>query len=171
MALIQCPECGGMVSDKAVNCIHCGYPLGGSTNQKQAVYKIFVSGYKNNYARSFVKNMYQNITGAGDTIATKHFDIDGSMEVLDGITNPIAEQLVQRLNNAGCTSLMLESSSAVNDKYCEMAQHVLDGAIFCPRCHSMTISTGKRGFSVATGFIGSNKTVNRCAKCGYTWKP
>lgn len=25
--LIKCPECGKEVSDKAVNCIHCGYPL------------------------------------------------------------------------------------------------------------------------------------------------
>lgn len=27
MALIKCPECGENVSDKATNCIHCGYPL------------------------------------------------------------------------------------------------------------------------------------------------
>lgn len=27
MALIKCPECGNMVSDKAENCIHCGCPL------------------------------------------------------------------------------------------------------------------------------------------------
>ena len=27
MALIKCPECGNMVSDKAIACIHCGSPL------------------------------------------------------------------------------------------------------------------------------------------------
>ena len=27
MALIQCPECGKEISDKAKNCIHCGCPL------------------------------------------------------------------------------------------------------------------------------------------------
>lgn len=27
MALIKCPECGGKVSDRAENCIHCGYPI------------------------------------------------------------------------------------------------------------------------------------------------
>lgn len=27
MALISCPECGKEISDKAKNCIHCGYPL------------------------------------------------------------------------------------------------------------------------------------------------
>ncbi len=28
MALIQCPECGNMISDKAVKCPKCGYPVG-----------------------------------------------------------------------------------------------------------------------------------------------
>ena len=27
MALIQCPECELQVSDKALSCPHCGYPL------------------------------------------------------------------------------------------------------------------------------------------------
>ena len=27
MALINCPECGKEISDKAPACIHCGYPL------------------------------------------------------------------------------------------------------------------------------------------------
>ena len=27
MALIKCPECRNMVSDKAQSCIHCGVPL------------------------------------------------------------------------------------------------------------------------------------------------
>ena len=27
MALIKCPECGKEVSDKAQNCIHCGFPI------------------------------------------------------------------------------------------------------------------------------------------------
>ena len=27
MALINCPECGKQISDKAISCIYCGYPL------------------------------------------------------------------------------------------------------------------------------------------------
>lgn len=30
MALINCPECGKEVSNKADACIHCGYPLNGA---------------------------------------------------------------------------------------------------------------------------------------------
>lgn len=41
----------------------------------------------------------------------------------------------------------------------------------CPKCGSTNITTGQRGFSLLTGFWGSNKTVNRCANCGHMWKP
>ncbi len=27
MALIKCPECSGQVSDKALLCPHCGFPM------------------------------------------------------------------------------------------------------------------------------------------------
>ena len=27
MALIKCPECGSEISDKALQCIKCGYPI------------------------------------------------------------------------------------------------------------------------------------------------
>jgi len=27
MSLIKCPECGNAISDKAISCPHCGYPL------------------------------------------------------------------------------------------------------------------------------------------------
>ncbi len=43
--------------------------------------------------------------------------------------------------------------------------------VCCPRCGSTQITTGQRGFSILTGFLGSNKTVNRCAKCGHSWTP
>lgn len=41
----------------------------------------------------------------------------------------------------------------------------------CPKCGSTSITAGQRGYSLITGFIGSGKTVNRCANCGYKWKP
>lgn len=41
----------------------------------------------------------------------------------------------------------------------------------CPKCGSTAVSTGARGFSVVTGFLGSGQTVNRCGNCGHKWKP
>lgn len=35
MALINCPECQKQVSDKANSCIHCGFPLVGSSSKDE----------------------------------------------------------------------------------------------------------------------------------------
>ena len=43
--------------------------------------------------------------------------------------------------------------------------------IVCPKCGSSAISTGARGVNMTMGFFGASQTVNRCAKCGYKWKP
>lgn len=43
--------------------------------------------------------------------------------------------------------------------------------IKCPKCGSTQITAGARGVNFTTGFIGASKTVNRCMKCGHTWKP
>lgn len=43
--------------------------------------------------------------------------------------------------------------------------------LHCPKCNSTNVTTGQRGYSFLTGFLGSDKTVNRCGNCGYKWKP
>ncbi len=46
MALIECPECGGKVSDQATTCPHCGYPI---MDKQKAVDEIgkYILDYKN----------------------------------------------------------------------------------------------------------------------------
>ncbi len=46
-----------------------------------------------------------------------------------------------------------------------------DSTVKCPRCGSTNITAGQRGFSLLTGFVGSGRTVNRCANCGHKWRP
>jgi len=41
--------------------------------------------------------------------------------------------------------------------------------VHCPKCGSTSITTGARGVNLTFGLLGASKTVNRCAKCGYTW--
>ena len=43
--------------------------------------------------------------------------------------------------------------------------------IHCPKCNSTNVTTGQLGYSFLAGFLGSNKTVNRCGNCGYKWEP
>lgn len=44
-------------------------------------------------------------------------------------------------------------------------------AVQCPKCHSFSVATVNRGYSVITGFFGSGSPRNVCQKCGYKWKP
>lgn len=37
MALIKCPECGGTVSDKALSCPHCGFPVSTVISDQETV--------------------------------------------------------------------------------------------------------------------------------------
>lgn len=46
-----------------------------------------------------------------------------------------------------------------------------DSRVRCPKCFSTQIATGSRGYSLAWGFIGAGKTLNRCANCGHKWEP
>ena len=40
MAVIKCPECGGMVSDTCETCPHCGYRIVEKTEVGKAVFRI-----------------------------------------------------------------------------------------------------------------------------------
>ena len=41
----------------------------------------------------------------------------------------------------------------------------------CPKCGSTSITEGTKGFSIMTGFIGSDKFRYVCKDCGNKWKP
>lgn len=47
----------------------------------------------------------------------------------------------------------------------------IEEKVSCPKCGSTQIATGARGINLTFGLFGASKTVNRCQKCGYTWKP
>lgn len=68
----------------------------------------------------------------------------------------------------------MESQKRVNDAMSKYAGTITSNdsnQVKCPKCGSTSITAGQRGYSLLTGFIGSGKTVNRCANCGHKWKP
>lgn len=169
MALIECPECGSMISDKAPDCIHCGFPLQDYLEQKDS-YEIVIEEYEGIFSRRKATEYQRDIFG-GDLAVHKYSLSHLPAIFIDGISKKVALDLYEKLDRAGCIVSIYKSRKPINTHYMNNANLLLNGAIFCPRCHSTTVSTGKRGFSFVTGFIGSNTTVNRCAKCGYSWKP
>lgn len=178
MALIKCPECGNNVSDKAKVCIHCGYPIQSIKDNK--LYRVIIE--KLNYDGTQKDKSELLLYCANflrDNCNVNHYKSIECVKKLpyvvsDGLTKENAEYIVKNLSKLYFLVSMKPSSTRIKSQVNEVIHrriYNIDDPIECPRCHSQSISTNRRGYNIITGFIGANKTVNRCAKCGYTWTP
>lgn len=175
MALITCPECGKKISDKSPQCIHCGYPLQNTTEQ---MYNVLYLGFSNTNTK--YKNQVnlmaaiKKLLNIDDLKKLKEIIDNPPYIIINSTTKEKAEWAASMLQTYKCNATVEKSSSyeestesAKLNKY----MNNKESTIICPRCGSNQITTGQRGFSIWTGFIGASKTANRCAKCGYSWQP
>lgn len=172
MSLIKCPECGREVSDKAIQCIHCGYPL---NNKTDISYDVIYAGYENKTIK------YQNQSKLIGCIRQfLKLDLTSSKKIIDNppytlfhsISKEQAEWVSDTLRPFQCNIILQESNDTIKPNR-QIDSYILNGGstLICPHCGSNQITTGQRGFSLLTGFIGSSKTINRCGKCGWKWEP
>lgn len=177
MALIKCPECGKEDSDKAPACIHCGYPFGQAQPSVQlynVVYKGFPSTkvqYDNQVKMIGCIRQLLNISSLSEA---KNI-IDTPPHVLaENTTMENAKWIESTLCPYRCIlEIQPSKSSTPSQVNAKVEKYLSNGGstIICPRCGSNQVSVGQRGFSMWSGFLGSNKTVNRCGKCGHSWNP
>lgn len=172
MALIKCPECGKDVSDRALNCIHCGFPLAEAATVNEQYYRLIFTGRvklgKNNLdAFGQYRHM---ITGSGEGVMDKF--LHPPFDMFTGLTIDEAKTLSSYFYALNCKTEIREDNSNTG-RNPMVGKIFTEGNVnlFCPKCGAVTISTGTRGFSIVTGFIGSGKTVNRCGSCGWKWTP
>lgn len=154
MALIICPECRKQISDLSKQCIHCGCPILKDneclidgvafdlSQTKQAV--LSCEDYTN-----------ENVTWE---IA---WNLSKQTRVL---AKPAAMALMDIIRNTGEVPKTFDTTPY-------KIEQTVSSQVRCPKCSSTQITTGSRGYSLAWGFIGAGKTVNRCAKCGHSWQP
>lgn len=149
MALIKCPECGKDISDMAGTCPNCGYPVK-THSSSMSTRKKYIYDCNECYAP----------TGFDSFVGTtcKCSDCGGIAEYVE-------------------TEVISNETGKVIDRYREngferpVQQQSQKTIPHCPKCGSTSITAGARGINWFWGTIGSGKTVNRCANCGYTWKP
>lgn len=199
LAIIQCPECHCNISDKATYCVHCGCPIGtdsspidevdaiindinsllgsdASEKKCEQLYAIKFNGFitNNHYdnnrikASSYVSRLLNRYRPEAEAVNCNEKRI-----IFDGLLESNAQKILKKLNNYGCLVIMIESDAtepSFTNKRIEKLQDQ-DSEIRCPRCNSSAISIGTRGYSIVWGFLGSNKTTNRCGRCGYSWSP
>ena len=148
MALINCPECGEKISDKAAACIHCRFPLECKSNN---VCKI--NGVDKDLSPVL------KLVNLGETdaeIIQKEIQIT---ILCSGLSLQDYYELAHLIIEERKVPASFDHMSRTAKPLC------------CPHCGSTSISTGARGVNHFWGFIGASKTVNRCAKCGHMWEP
>ena len=161
MALINCPECGREISDKAVSCPNCGYPINNS-NQADS-YTIILENIGVNKVQ--VIKCIREINGI-DLLPAKNIAESAPVVFAYNISLEKATEIKEKFECIGAFASIRKYNE--NDS---ITQKINLQQNRCPRCGSTSITTGQRGYSLLTGFIGSSKTVNRCGNCGYSWKP
>lgn len=172
--LVTCPECGSNISDKAASCPHCGYPMAASRHNMNR-FDIVLDGYKSKNADEldfcvFLVSEFKLTTKEAAFIIT-HFPYIFA----NNLSKQNAERLKSILDKSQIQASIEETKTIIDgrltDDDIEKMYNKKYQPLTCPRCGSTAITTGSRGYSLITGFIGSGKTVNRCGKCGYSWKP
>lgn len=154
MALISCPECGKEISNLSKQCIHCGFPL---ENEPENTICI-INGRTHDL--SDIKKRLLSVNKSDSKEINKI--IDDLYYIAGNISIYTASDICKLIIDTRKVPKIY-----VDEKHTKSNKN----QIYCPKCKSTQITTGARGFSIVSGFIGANKTVNRCAKCGYTWKP
>ena len=177
MSLIECPECGRKVSSFASCCPECGFPISKEQNKENVRYNLVMTSdipVESKMKLSFyiTNKLYPNRI---EEISKRSMTIP--FVIAENLTLKNAEMLKERCKKF-CDSVEItpyDSATAIygidiNQK----AEYILgltERPLTCPRCGSTAVTTGSRGYSIVWGFAGSGKTVNRCGKCGYSWKP
>lgn len=165
MALIKCPECGKEISDKSKQCIHCGYPLEEQEQIQNQLYDVVIVGSnKNAEIIKLIKYIRETKSVSLAEAKSIVYHLPYTIKTLQS-----KEEATQTINFLKSLNYSVKMIASTDNKSSSISNS--KDKLTCPRCGSSAVTTGQRGYSLITGFWGSNKTVNRCGKCGYSWQP
>lgn len=156
MAIIKCPECGKDISSLSKSCIHCGFPIDYCKKENICI----IDGIE--YDLTTIKNKL---------LSTNIDNRDAIWNVFRELASQIGKITIYEAAELG---EIIISSKQIPQSFVRTRKpqnNVANEKICCPKCNSTQITTGSRGFSIVSGFIGAGKTVNRCARCGHKWTP
>lgn len=177
MALIKCPECEREVSDKAVSCPHCGYPINDPT----------VPDVDNNIM--VYKGQRYDLT---EVIEYIRANIAPNEQFCDHRCDEIDEILNRSIPGINCTEAselfgylrryqkvpdfnFIPSGDPVKYDLVKPKWYYEDSQTSneppvpkCPKCGCENIQVVPKKWSFFTG-IFTNKTERVCTNCGHKW--
>lgn len=182
--LIKCPECGKEISDKSKQCIHCGFPLSEIDNQTaenentDITWHIQIDGENYDISEVITYCNQGKYSEAGDCLIQT---INANCVDLENILYPYFDNRIKiddiilstpnKKENHDAGMRFVRKCQKLEWEYIQSQPKPTPPTPTCPKCGSTAITAGQRGYSSFWGFLGSNKTVNRCANCGHTWTP
>lgn len=181
MSIMKCMECGHDVSSYAEKCPNCGCPVSimmqnnpiSSCVDKR--YDVVLEAYSVENKLQLVRFVKESSYQAKSLSAALDLVNSLPQTIIRGVKKETGDEVIAKLSGLKCTATLIESDSkdaSISDAVLESTYlFEKDRPLKCPRCGSTSVSTTSRGYSLVWGFIGSNKTVNRCGKCGHTWNP
>lgn len=178
MAIIKCIECSHEVSSFADKCPNCGCPVSIIMNTNSSDADTYDVVLENPGERKLeVIRFVREVSSPKKGLAEGRNIVENTPSVIvHAVSKEIGQTVVSKLKEIGCTAVLKQSSEdsiprTENENIKETFLFEKDQPLKCPRCGSTAVTTTSRGYSLVWGFAGSNKTVNRCGKCGHTWKP
>lgn len=179
MPIIKCSECGHDVSTYAEQCQNCGCPMNVILSSQELVsnpnlYSVELLSIMKGQRMKVLRFLKESRSLEFDEAAAIADNLPQLITI--GVQHNIAQVIVDKLTSLGCECSILKYEDSDRQKT-DVAKiessnlFQMDKPLRCPACGSNQIVTTSRGYSLIWGFAGSNKTVNRCGKCGHTWKP
>jgi len=157
-----CPRCGeidGSCKDDYIHphakCIRCGCEMTPTEYNVSIIYKL-LDGRPSDYEK-FKHDLRKKYTINSDIF---------NKEKYQQLINNEQERINQHIVATD------EDYNKEQERIQQYQKHLkFQNDLRCPKCNSSNVTTGQRGYSFLTGFLGSCKTMNRCGDCGYKWKP
>lgn len=201
MALINCPECGKQISDKASMCIHCGFPLQEEMSKnippketplqneettrdflsKETPKKVVIINGKGRMLAHTLAILISKAKGISEKEA-KLFVEEGPPIIANNLDFDTALAIADQINeafsqkkNLGISAKIFDADEVVVLDDVTTPQtpqtHQAPPTPCCPKCGSTALATINRGYSIVWGLVGSGSPMNVCQACGYKFKP
>ena len=179
MALIKCPECGREISDKAVSCPGCGYPMQDMVQDNRSDLDKLVDEICDRNPRERVRAIKELREATG-------LDLKSAKDIMDkkytGMTQKEANAKLKKELKEKRRQNIQELGEA-----CQTIQNAFGGSKVakCPKCGSTSISYDTKKLSFGRALVGdalagptgailgglsSKKGYAVCLKCGKRWK-
>lgn len=163
MALVNCPQCKGKVSDSADVCVHCGFNLLANNQSMTKRYTCIVDGTPIDFSHLHKKY--------GEDFKNRSFDENGYLRGLAEILGDEYEAVhfyFKVVKEGFPKTYTTQSNKPVSQP------SIQSGVPRCPVCQSTSIqkidaidrTVSLAVLGLASGKIGKSR---KCKTCGYLW--